>query len=59
MTLSLISLAVKNLRHNSRSYAAFFLSSTFAVWMFYLFGSLVDHPDLMKLRRTAPSFGKS
>ncbi|HWI64277.1 MAG TPA: FtsX-like permease family protein [Symbiobacteriaceae bacterium] len=44
--MNLIWLTGKNLRHYGRSYAAFFLSSVFAVWMFFLYGALVLHPDL-------------
>lgn len=46
MALTLLTLAVKNVRHQARSYAAFFLSSAFAVWLFFLYGSLLFHPDL-------------
>lgn len=39
-----LTLAVKNVRHQLRSYAAFFLSSTVSVWMFFLYASLLTNP---------------
>ena len=55
--MNLLWLAMKNLRHYGRSYAPFFLSSTFAVWMFYLYGSLVLHPDLARQMNEAGRSG--
>ncbi|MGE5672504.1 MAG: FtsX-like permease family protein [Mycobacterium leprae] len=43
--MTLLTLAVKNVRHQWRSYAAFFLSSSFAVWLFFVYGSLLYHPS--------------
>jgi putative ABC transport system permease protein len=43
--MTLLTLAAKNLRHNLRGYAAYFLSSAFAVWLFFLYASLLDHPQ--------------
>jgi putative ABC transport system permease protein len=43
--MTIFTLAGKNLRHHLRSYTTYFLSSTFAVWLFYLYTSLLDHPD--------------
>lgn len=39
-----LTLAVKNVRHQLRSYAAFFLSSTVSVWIFFLYASLLTNP---------------
>lgn len=44
--MTLLHLALQNVRHQARNYAAFFLSSAFAVWMFFLYGSLLLHPRL-------------
>ncbi|SDT20404.1 putative ABC transport system permease protein [Paenibacillaceae bacterium GAS479] len=41
------SLALSNIRGNWRSYAAFFLSSVFSVFIFYLYASFVMHPDVV------------
>ncbi|MCM3748193.1 FtsX-like permease family protein [Paenibacillus pasadenensis] len=40
------SLALNNIRGNWRSYAAYFLSSVFSVFIFYLYASFVLHPDV-------------
>lgn len=39
-------LAFKSLKHHIRSYLAYLLSSTFAVWMYFLYASLIFHPDI-------------
>lgn len=44
--MTLLHLAWRNVRHQARNYAAFFLSSAFAAWMFFLYGSLLLHPHL-------------
>ncbi len=44
--MTLLQLAWRNVRHQARNYAAYFLSSTFAVWMFFLYGSLLLHPQV-------------
>lgn|GEM_PF-1903982 len=44
--MSIWQLAWRNVRHQARNYAAYFLSSSFAVWMFFLYGSMLLHPDL-------------
>lgn len=42
--MTLLTLAVRNVRHQLRSYAAFFLSSAVSVWMFFLYASLLTNP---------------
>ncbi|MGE5560345.1 MAG: FtsX-like permease family protein [Chloroflexota bacterium] len=42
----LLSLAARDLRHRALSYAAYFLSSTFAVWLFCVYATLLAHPQL-------------
>ncbi|HWI63871.1 MAG TPA: FtsX-like permease family protein [Symbiobacteriaceae bacterium] len=44
--MTVLTLAAKNVRASTRSYAAFFLSSSFAVWLFYLYAMLTDHPQI-------------
>lgn len=52
--MNLLTIAWKSIRHQSRSYAAYFLSSGFAVWLFYLYASLIFHP-LFQGEAVAPS----
>lgn len=52
--MNLLTIAWKPIRHQSRSYAAYFLSSGFAVWLFYLYASLIFHP-LFQGDAVAPS----
>lgn len=40
------SLALSNIRGNWRSYSAFFLSSVFSVFIFYIYASVLMHPDI-------------
>lgn len=42
--MSLFKIAWKSIGHQARSYAAYFLSSSFAIWLFYLYASLLFHP---------------
>lgn len=44
--LTWLNFAAKNVRHQARAYAAFFLSSVVAIWLFYSFASLLLHPHL-------------
>lgn len=44
--MSLLAIALRNLRHQARNYGAFFLSSTFAVWIFFLYAALLFHPEV-------------
>ncbi|MBZ9686928.1 ABC transporter permease [Clostridium estertheticum] len=44
--MTLISMAVNNIRKNFKNYWAFFLSSTFSVFALYLFMSIVDNSDV-------------
>lgn len=44
--MSIWHIAWQNVRHQARSYMAFFFSSTFAVWMFFLYASLLYHPEV-------------
>lgn len=53
--MNLRSLAVKNTKFHARSYLAYFLSCTFAVWLFYLFLSLLFHP-IMKSKQIPSQF---
>jgi len=46
--MTLLSLAVKNVRHRALSYSAYFLSGSFAVWLFFLYTSLLYHPELQE-----------
>ena len=39
-------LIIRNLRGNFRTYAAYFVSSTFATMVFYIFSLLLFHPQL-------------
>ncbi|MFD0715216.1 ABC transporter permease [Paenibacillus sp. GCM10027626] len=41
------SLALSALKGNWRAYSAFFLSSVFAVFIFYVYGAFVYHPDVI------------
>lgn len=41
-------LIIRNLRGNFRTYAAYFISSTFAATVFYIFSLLLFHPQLKK-----------
>ncbi len=36
-----------NVRRNTRAYSAYFLSSTFAILLFFLYATLAGHPDLL------------
>lgn len=40
------SLALSNMRGNWRSYGAFFLSSVFSVFIFYLYAAFIYHPEV-------------
>ncbi len=40
--------ARNNVRRNARAYSAYFLSSTFALLLFFLYATLADHPGLHK-----------
>ncbi len=40
--------ARNNVRRNARAYSAYFLSSTFAILLFFLYATLSNHPDLHK-----------
>ena len=40
--------ARNNVWRNGRVYAAYFLSSTFAILLFFLYATLINHPDLQK-----------
>ena len=40
--------ASNNVRRNARAYSAYFLSSSFAIVMFFLYATLAGHPDLHK-----------
>ncbi len=44
--MTLFSLALKNVRHHARGYFAYFLSCSFAVWVFFLYAALLFHPVL-------------
>jgi putative ABC transport system permease protein len=46
--MTLWRLAAKHVRHQARTYAGFFLSSTFAVWVFYLYSNLLAHPGFQE-----------
>ncbi len=39
--------ACNNVSRNGRAYAAYFLSSTFAILLFFLYATLSNHPDLL------------
>lgn len=43
--MMLLRFAAKNVRHRALSYAAYFLSSAFAVWLFYSYATLIAHPQ--------------
>ncbi|RAL27025.1 ABC transporter permease [Thermoflavimicrobium daqui] len=51
--MNLRNLAIKNAKFQFRSYLAYFISCTFSVWMFYLYGSLLFHP--MVTQKTLPN----
>ena len=36
-----------NVRRNTRAYSDYFLSSTFAILLFFLYATLAGHPDLL------------
>ena len=40
--------ARNNVTRNGRAYVAYFLSSTFAILLFFLYATLINHPDLQK-----------
>ncbi len=40
--------ARNNVTRNGRAYAAYFLSSSFAILLFFLYATLINHPDLQK-----------
>ncbi|TCS96568.1 FtsX-like permease family protein [Hazenella coriacea] len=42
------SIALKNLLFHARSYAAYFLSCCFTIWVFFLYTSLLSHPILQE-----------
>ncbi|MEW6524315.1 MAG: FtsX-like permease family protein [Bacillota bacterium] len=44
--MTLLDVAWKNVRHQAHGYAAYFLSSSFAVWLFYLYAALLANPGL-------------
>jgi ABC-type antimicrobial peptide transport system permease subunit len=44
--MTLKAFAFKNILHHRISYSAYFLSCIFAVWVFYLYASLLFHPIL-------------
>lgn len=44
--MTLYTLAVRNIRHELRRYGAFFLSAAFSVWIFYMYASLLAHPQM-------------
>ncbi len=44
--MSFFQIAIKNVTRNTRSYLAFYLSSSFAVMIFYLFAMFIFHPSL-------------
>ncbi|UVI31742.1 FtsX-like permease family protein [Paenibacillus spongiae] len=41
------SLALSGIKGNWRAYSAFFLSSVFSVFVFYVYGSFIYHPDVI------------
>lgn len=43
--MTLLTLSIKNLRHKMVSYAAYFLSSSFAVWLFFTCTLVLLHPE--------------
>ncbi len=45
--MSIWHIAWQNVRHQARNYAAFFLSATFAVWVFFLYSALLFHPGVV------------
>lgn len=50
--MSLLQIALKNVRYRALSYAAFFLGSSFAVWMLFLYSWLLAHPAIATLGNT-------
>jgi putative ABC transport system permease protein len=46
MLMTFFQFALNNVRRNGRAYAAYFLSSAFAILMFFLYATLANHPDL-------------
>lgn len=44
--MTLKTLALKNIQYHRNSYQAYFLSCIFAVWVFFLYASLLFHPIL-------------
>ena len=44
--MTLISMAINNIKKNFKNYWAFFLSSTFSVFVLYLFISIVNNEDV-------------
>ncbi|WP_028777085.1 FtsX-like permease family protein [Shimazuella kribbensis] len=44
--MTLKAFAIKNIQHHRNSYQAYFLSCIFAVWVFFLYASLLFHPIL-------------
>ncbi len=51
--MSLLAIAWANVRHRALSYAAFFLGSSFAVWMLFLYSWLLDHPSMVPIVRSS------
>ena len=44
--MTLISMAVNNIKKNFKNYWAFFISSTFSVFALYLFMSIINNKDV-------------
>ncbi len=42
--MTLLTVAAKNVRHQARNYAAYFFSSTFSVWLFFSYATLLLNP---------------
>ncbi|MBW9152944.1 FtsX-like permease family protein [Clostridium estertheticum] len=54
--MTLISMAANNIKKNFKNYWAFFLSSTFSVFVLYLFMSIVNNEDVKVKLGAAKSF---
>jgi putative ABC transport system permease protein len=54
--MSLLQIALKNVRHRALNYAAFFLGSSFAVWMLFLYSWLLAHPQMAQVMGSSGSF---
>jgi putative ABC transport system permease protein len=46
MLMTFFQFALNNVRRNGRAYAAYFLSSAFAILMFFLYATPANHPGL-------------